>query len=51
MADTEIRIHIDGNGNIHREAVEVAPAETGKPKLLKRVAASLLPHRTALDNR
>jgi hypothetical protein len=51
MGDTEIRITIDANGNIHRETVEVTQSEFGKPKLLKRLTSNLISRKTAPDNR
>ena len=41
MEKKDVRITIDPNGNIHREVVDQAQPEVRKPRLLKRLVASL----------
>ncbi len=51
MGDTEIKITIDPNGNIRREAADRPEPAAKKPRFLKKLTA-ILPTRTAaLDNR
>lgn len=41
MDNTEIKITIDANGNIHRDIVERGQPETRKHRILKKIASGL----------
>ena len=41
MNQTEVKIRIDHNGNVHREVVERSQSEEKKPKIFKRLVSTL----------
>jgi hypothetical protein len=51
MGDTEIKITIDPNGNIRREAIEQPEPAAKKPRFLKKLTATLTTRTAALENR
>jgi hypothetical protein len=51
MGETEIRITIDPNGNIRREAIDRPEPESKKPRFLKKLTSTLTTRTAALENR